>query len=182
LLVVVLIVSALAGVAVSSAAEQRLFPLAAGNRWVLKDEKSPHRTTMSIAESASGLVLRGLPLARGELRVRDTGRSVQVWDTADRRWEVLFDFGAPAGSMYVVDLAATEWRRVRATVASRSVSARDYQGEIHRRCTRITFRFRLADAGVEEMVFAPETGPVRITETWIGGLWKQLLSSHRLRA
>ena len=57
---------------------------------------------------------------------------------------------------------------MRVTIASKNVTARDNHGSVYRRCAQLTFRFALFDAGLQEMVFAPGVGPLRIVEIWIG--------------
>lgn len=166
-----------------SSAPPTLLPLADGNRWVLRDVESRSTATISADRTPSGLVLRGLPGA-GDLRVRASGGSVQAWDRANARWEPFLRLGAPAGTRYRVDLAgAPLWRSVTVTVASRSAIVRDLRGKTLRNCVRLTFASgkAIADAGLEELVFAPRVGFVRTSEQTIAGPRVRVLSGLRLR-
>lgn len=166
-----------AGLAALTAAAPSPFPLADGSRWTLRDGSGVART-MSVRDS----VLRGLPGA-GPLRVRRVGLAVQAWDSTQGRWEAMFRFGARAGTRYTVDLPATGlWRSVVLTVASKNATVEDSEGRPRGGCTRFTIRARkpIADAGVEEVAFAPGVGPVRIVEQTIAGPRELLLVSHRL--
>ena len=101
-----------------------------------------------------------------------------------RRWEPFLRLGAPAGTRFKVDLAGTPlWRSLTVTVASRSVVVHDARGKALRDCVRLTFATRkpIADAGLEELVFAPGVGFARIAEQTIAGTRVRVLSSHRLR-
>ena len=170
------------GNAVSSA-PAALLPLADGNRWVLRDLESGVTTTISTTRTRAGLVLSGLPGA-GELRVRASGRSIQAWDRARARWEPFLRLGAPNGTRYKVDLAgAPLWRSLTVTVASRAAVVRDARGKTLRNCVRLTFASGkpVADAGVEELVFAPRVGFVRTAEQTIAGTRTHLLAELRLR-
>jgi len=149
---------------------------------MLRDVEGPSTAAISVARTPSGLVLRGLPGA-GELRVRSAGRSVEAWDPASRRWEPFLRLGAPAGTRYKVDLAgAPMWRSLTVTVASRSVVVDDARGKTLRNCVRLTFAARkpIADAGLEELVFAPGVGFARTAEQTIAGTRVRVLSSLRL--
>lgn len=159
---------ALIGLTLVTAGQPRLFPLAAGNRWVMRDVESRAAMTISIRK---GLVLHGFPTT-GDLRVRRVGQTVQAWDTKNRRWEAFFRFGVKAGTRYKVELPATElWQAVEVGVASKTASVRDYKGKLRRGCTRFTFRYltAIADAGLIDLSFCPNVGPVRYSETTIAG-------------
>ena len=159
----------------------RLLPLAAGNRWVLRDD-SGGTQTISVSRGPSGLVLRGLPGA-ADVRVRAAGSAVEVWDAGDRRWEPLLRLGAAVGTSYLVELSGTPfWQSLTVRIASRQVVVHDGRGKTLRRCVRLTFTTRkpIADAGLEELVFAPGVGFVRTSEQSIAGPRVHLLSSLRL--
>lgn len=169
--------------AVGAAVRPGLLPLAAGNRWVLRDERGGGAATVTVVRGASGLVLRGL-VGAGDLRVRPAGQAVQAWDPSERRWEPFLRLGAPARTMYAVDLAKTAfWRSLVVTVASRHATIVDGRGKTHRNSVRLTFAARepIADAGVEEVVFAPGVGFVRITEQTIAGPRVRVLDALSLR-
>lgn len=154
------------------------FPLGDGSRWSLRELDRGAARTISVR----GGVVRGLPGA-GDLRVRGVGATVQAWDAGQQRWEALFRFGARAGTRYVVDLAGTGlWRSVVVTVAAKQAVVEDYDGRPRRGCIRFTMRARkpVADAGIEEVSFAPGVGPVRIIEQTIAGPRELLLDSYRL--
>jgi hypothetical protein len=158
------------------------FPLADGNRWILRDPESSVARTMSVEARGQGLMLEGLPGA-GALRVRWAGDSVQAWDTANDRWEALFRFGADAGDRYSVRLGDTVlWRHVVVTVASKRAQIEDMSGR-----TRVGTRFSIAskrliaDAGIESMSFAPGVGPVQFAEETIAGPRELVLAAHRLK-
>jgi hypothetical protein len=117
--------------------------------------------------------------------VRNVSGTIQAWDDAESRWEPLLRLGAPAGTAYRVDLAGTTlWHAVTITVASRSTVVRDARGKTHRGCVQLRFRYGkgLADAGLEELVFAPGVGPVRYAEQTIAGVRTQVLSGLHLEA
>jgi hypothetical protein len=171
-----------ASVGVSAQIETpRLLPLAAGNRWVLRDEQGS-AGTISVVRTSSGLLLRGLPGA-GELRVRAAGRAVEAWDPDSARWEPFLRLGAPVGTRYTVDLAGTAlWRSLVVTVASRSAVVHDARGKTLRDCLRLTFGSRkpIADAGLEELVFAPGLGFARTSEQTIAGTRVRVLAAVRI--
>jgi hypothetical protein len=60
------------------------FPLAAGNRWTLRDIETNVARTIFVRKEADGLVLTGLPGAP-PLRVRWVGETLQAWDVVDER-------------------------------------------------------------------------------------------------
>jgi hypothetical protein len=160
-----------------------LLPLADGNSWVLRDVERGSAATISVAREESGLVLRGLPGA-GELRVRAAGGSIEAWDPAAARWEPFLRLGAPAGTRYKVALTgAPLWRSLTVTVASRSAVVRDARGKTLRNCVRLTFAAGkpVADAGLEELVFAPNVGFARISEQTIAGTRVRVLAGLQLR-
>ena len=160
-----------------------LLPLAGGNRWVLSDAELGGTKTISVTRGATGLVLHGLPGA-GDLRVRAAGRAVVAWDSASGRWEPFLRLGAAAGTTYLVDLAGSElWRSLAVTVGSRRTVVTDARGKTLRNCVRLTFAARkpVADAGLEELVFAPGVGFVRTSEQTIAGPRVHLLAALRLR-
>ncbi len=166
-----------------AAAPPSAFPLADGNRWILADVEQNGRATVSVRRQASGLVLQGLPGA-ADLRVRAAGRTIEAWDPANRRWEQLLRLGAPVGTTYVVNLAEEPlWRSLRVTVASRDAVVHDARGKTLRNCVKLTFRSLkpVADAGLEELTFAPGIGLVRSVEMTIAGPRERVLASHRLR-
>lgn len=172
--------AALIGLTLVSAGQPRLFPLAAGNRWVVRDVDAGGATTISIRK---GRVMHGFPGA-GDLRVRRVGQTVQAWDTADRRWEAWFRFGVPLGTRYTVRLATTPlWQSVEVGVTSKSASVRDYHGKLRRGCTRFTFRYLtpIADAGLLGLSFCPGVGPVRYSETTIAGPRTYALAGFKIR-
>jgi len=142
-----------------------LFPLAPGTHWTLRDVHSGAKTTISVAK---GRVLHGLP-GDGNVRVRSVGKTVQAWDRG--HWEDWFRFGVKAGTRYKVALGSTMlWRDVDVHVVSKRASARDYHRKVHHGCTRFAFEVGgVADAGVTGMTFCPRVGPVRFSESTIGG-------------
>jgi len=175
---------AAAGDSADSAVPPTLLPLADGNRWVLRDVETRSAATISTVRTPSGLVLRGLPGA-GELRVRTAGRTVEAWDPASARWEPFLRLGAPVGTSYKVDLAGSPlWRALTVTVASRSTVVHDARGKTLRNCVRLTFAGgkRIADSGLEELVFAPGVGFARIAEQTIAGTRVRVLAGLQLRA
>jgi hypothetical protein len=169
--------------AATAADPPRLLPLADGNRWVLRDPDLGGTRTISVARRPAGLVLRGVPGA-GDLRVRAAGRAVEAWDAGDRRWEPFLRLGAATGTTYMVDLSATTlWRALTVKVASRQAVIEDGRGKVLRNCVRLTFSTRkpTADAGLEELAFAPGVGFVRTMEQTIAGSRVYLLSALRLK-
>jgi len=184
----VLIVVAGCGAAAGDDADPKapppLLPLADGNRWVLRDVAGPSTATISVVRGPTGLVLRGVPGARA-LRVRSVGRAVQAWDPASARWEPFLRLGAPVGTRYTVDLSgAPLWRSLTVTVASRTAVVHDARGRTLRSCVRLTFASRkaIADAAIEELVFAPGIGFARIAEQTIAGTRVRELASLRLHS
>jgi hypothetical protein len=168
---------ALVAAAGAEAAPAPLFPLAAGSTWYLADAKSAAGSQVSVRARGNTVFLRGFP-GTGDLRVRRAGLGVEAWDTADGRWEPFLRLGAPVGTQYRVDLAPTGlWRNLVVTVASRKLEVEDARGRALRGCVRLTFRNPkgLADAGLEELVFAPGVGIVRISEITIAGTRTRLL-------
>ena len=157
------------------------FPLADGNRWTLRDVESNAATTISVRRESGAFVLRGFPGA-SDLQVRMVEKTLHAWDPDNRRWEPLFRFGARVGAKYTVALRSTAlWQAVAVVVASKSAVVHDAEGRTLRGCTKFTFRSRgkLVDAGIEEMVFAPGIGPVRIVEQTIAGPREKTLESFR---
>lgn len=153
-----------------------LFPLTPGHRWTFRDVDSGAKNEVTVGARR---VLTGFPGA-GTVRVRMSGKTVQAWDTHDRRWEAWFRFGLPARSRYKVELAQTFfWQGVEVTVDSKTASARDYRGKRYANCTRFVFRQLngLVDAGVSGIVFCPGVGPVRYAEDTIAGPRKYALAS-----
>ena len=149
---------------------------------MLRDVERGGTATVSVARGSSGLVLRGL-VGAPELRVRAAGRSVEAWDSSAGRWEPFLQLGAAAGTTYAVDLAGTAlWRSLVVTVAARTAVVHDGRDKTLRNCVRLTFQARkpIADAGLEELVFAPGVGIVRTTEQTIAGLRVRVLSALRL--
>jgi hypothetical protein len=185
-LIVAIVLSLLAGflpARIGATEAPSALPLAAGNRWVLRDAELGGTQAIAVTRSAAGLVLHGLPGA-GDLRVRTAGRAVVAWDPADRRWEPFLRLGAAAGTTYAVDLAGTAiWRSLLVTVDSRRTVVTDARGKTFRNCVRLTFAARkpIADAGLEELVFAPGVGFVRTSEQTIAGPRVHLLAALRLR-
>jgi hypothetical protein len=174
--------AALALVTSAPAQPKSLFPIAHGNRWILRDVDTLRPTTISIAHGVTGLELYGFPGLTDGMRVSRKGVDVRVWDAASQRWKTLLRFG-PAGTRYTVDLAETAlWRSVDVTVASTSADVRDFRGRVHHGCTRLKFRYRgLADAGLLELAFAPGVGFVRVSEQSFAGPQTSLLDSARIR-
>jgi hypothetical protein len=159
-----------------------LLPLAQGNRWVLRDPDRGGTRTVSVAHGPSGFLLRGLPGA-GELRVRTAGRAVEAWDATSGRWEPFLRLGAAAGTTYLVDLPKTGlWRALTVKVASRRAEVEDARGKVLRNCVRLTFTTRkpIADAGLQELVFAPGVGIALTQEQTIAGPRIHLLAAYRL--
>jgi len=182
LAVLVLVLAGSLDSAAGAGVPPSLLPLAEGNRWVLRDVQRGGTATVSVARGPSGLVLRGL-VGAGELRVRAAGRSVEAWDPSAQRWEPFLQLGAAAGTSYTVDLAGTAlWRSLVVTVGSRTAVVHDGRGKTLRNCVRLTFRARkpIADAGLEEIVFAPGVGIVRTTDQTIAGLRVRVLAGLRL--
>jgi hypothetical protein len=181
-----LLLALLAGtLAATSAASPvpRYLPLAEGNRWLLQGSDGGGAETISVGRGTPGLVLRGLPGA-GDLRVRPVGQAVEAWDPAEARWEPFLRLGAPVGTKYVVALAAEPlWRSVIVTVASRRAVVEDARGQTLRNCVVLGFATRkpIADAGLEELVFAPGVGFVRTSVQTIAGPREHLLAAVRLR-
>jgi hypothetical protein len=160
-----------------------LLPLASGNRWVLRDSMFGGTETISVTRATGGLVLHGVPGA-GDLRVRAAGGAVVAWDAVDQRWESFLRLGAATGTTYTVDLAGLPlWRSLKVTVGSRRTVVSDARGKTLRNCVRLTFAARkpIADAGLEELVFAPGVGFARTTEQTIAGPRVHLLAALRLR-
>lgn len=158
-----------------------LFPLADGNRWTLRDVETDAATTIAVRRESGAFVLRGFPGA-SDLRVRMVEKTLHAWDPDNRRWEPLFRFGARVGARYAIRLGSTAlWQSVSAVVASKTAVVHDADGRPLRGCTKFTFRGRgkLVDAGIEEMVFAPGIGPVRIVEQTIAGPREKTLESFR---
>jgi len=159
-----------------------MLPLAGGNRWVLRDPALGGTRSISITRGPSGLVLHGVPGA-ADLRVRAAGRAVEAWDSASRRWEPFLRLGAAQGTTYAVDLAGTSfWRSLVVKVDSRRTVMFDARGKALRNCVRLTFAARkpIADAGLEELVFAPGIGFARTTEQTIAGPRVHLLAAYKL--
>jgi hypothetical protein len=158
----------------NAATQPSFFPLEVGTSWQLYDERTGRRlSAVAVAREAepSGVVLRGFP-GLGEARVRSAGEAVEIWDPGTRRWKQFLRLGAPAGTSWAVNLPQTIlWRNVVVTVASRSAVVGDEDGRTVRGAVRLTLRNRgkLADAGLEELVFAPGIGLARVVETTIAG-------------
>ncbi len=157
-----------------------LLPLRDGSRWLLRDD-SGVEAQLAVRKTTAGTTLTGIPGA-GSLRVRTRGAAVEAYDTTQRRWEPFLRLGAKAGTAYKIDLTQTPmWRQVSARVVSRTTTVYDANGKAHRNCVRITFfSNKIADAGPEELVFAPGIGFVRIAEQSIRGPQPKLLVSYRI--
>jgi hypothetical protein len=160
-----------------------LFPFADGNRWTLRERTSGAPMTISMRGRPGAFVLHRFPGLEA-VRVRRVRGSVEAWDSADRRWEPFLRLSASVGTRYRVDLAGSVlWESVDVAVASKRALVRDYRGRVLRRCTRLTFRYRspIADAGLEQLSFAPGIGPVSVSETTIAGTRERVLASFRVR-
>jgi hypothetical protein len=158
-----------------AATQPSLFPLEVGRTWQLYDERTGTRTnSLAVVREAepTGVILRGFP-GLPEARVRRNGAAVEAWDPGPGRWEPFLRLGAPAGTGYLVNLSQTLlWRGVHVTVASRNATVADANGRTVRDAVRLTIRAKgkgLADAGLEELVFAPGVGIARIVEMTIAG-------------
>jgi hypothetical protein len=176
--IVALAVSATAATAPSP----RLFPLADGNRWTLRDPERGATSIISVRRQGPVYLLRGFPGA-GDLRVRADGQALQAWDAEQGRWEAFLPLDAREGSTQRVDLGGTAlWRNVLVTVASRNATVENDDGGERRGCTVLTIRSKgkLVDAGLEEIAFAPRVGPVRIVEQTIAGLRVKALAASSL--
>ncbi len=159
------------------------FPVAPGNRWVLRDPDTGASGSISVGGTAGRLVLRGFPGA-ADLRVRSAGQALQAWDPVDARWEPFLRLGLAAGASYRVDLGgAGLWHGVSVTVSSRHDTVEDYRGAPRRNCVTLTFAYRkpIADAGLEAMSFAPAVGPVLVREQTIAGSRERLLDRYVVR-
>jgi|SRR5215208_2001513 len=173
---------ALCGTA-ATARQPRFLPLANGNRWTLRDLETRAATTVSVRTQGKAFVLRGFP-GTSSLRVRRVQQNIQAWDRAQRRWESFLRLGARAGTRYGVDLGdAFLWQAVEVRVASKRADVRDYHGKLHRGCVRFTLRYRqpIADAGLEQLSFAPGIGLVRYSDTSIGGPRTSALGAARIK-
>jgi hypothetical protein len=177
------LVVALAAAAIgSAAAPAKLFPLADGNFWTLRERGSGVPSTTTVQERGGAFLLRGFPGA-GTLRVRVAGLGVEAWDPGDHRWEPFLRLGARAGTRYVVDLSnKLFWRAIEVRIASRRAVVRGYRGRVLRGCTLLTFSYRqpIADAGLEELAFAPGIGLVKASEQSIEGPRVSTLASFRV--
>jgi hypothetical protein len=159
------------------------FPLTDGNRWTLRDVDRNTPRTISARQTSEGMVVSGFP-GLADMRMRWSGQTLQAWDSSQGRWEALFRFGAAAGERYAVNLADTYlWRSLVVTVSSKRAAVRDFRGRAVAGCTRFTFESRrpIADAGLEEISFAPGVGPVRIVDTTIAGRRVLALASRSLK-
>jgi len=162
---------------------RRFFPLQPRNEWTFQNLRHGGAETLTVARARAGVFrLVGFPGAP-TLRVRWSGRTLQAWDGKDRRWEALLRLGARAGTTYAVDLAQPLWRRAQVTVASRRATfynpllRRSHSGAL-----RLAVRPNpdLADAGLNELWFAPRIGLVRWEEQSIAGPIQPVLSSARI--
>ena len=158
-----------------AATPRPLFPLEVGTTWQLVDERTGAAAPpVRVARPAepSGVVLRGFP-GLPPTRVRENGTSIEAWDPDPGRWEPFLRLGAETGTSYRVDLSQSLlWRNVLVTVAARDATASDADGETVRNAVRLTLRPKgkgMADAGLEELVFAPGVGLARVVETTIAG-------------
>jgi hypothetical protein len=172
---------ALVAATTAAAAAAPALPLAAGNRWVLRDADGLSTGAVAIRLRPAGLTLSGLPLLP-ETRVRAEDPAVTAWDAAGRRWEPFLRLGAPVGTTYKVDLSGTGWRGLTVTVASRTLVL-EVLGRRRPGCIRLVFSAPkgTADAGVEELVFCPGLGLARVTEQTIAGPRTRRLTSVTLR-
>lgn len=157
------------------------FPLAGASTWYLTDEQTAAGSTISVhAGTGGGIVLRGFPGA-GDLRVRRAGAAVQAWDAGEKRWEPFLRLGAAVGTRYTVALSREPlWRSVVVGVVSREAAVEDARGRERRNCVvlRLSPPKGVADAGVEELVFAPGIGPVRVVDATIAGPRTRLLDLY----
>ncbi len=172
------------GVGHAAAAEQNAFPLRDGNRWTLRAEDGGGTTAVSVRRSPSGLVLEGFP-GIGDIPVRATGAAIEVRDAGSGNWEPFLRLGARAGTKYTVKLSdAPLWRSVVVTVTSRQAVVHDARGKTLRGCVRLTVSHPkgIADAGIEELVFAPGVGLVKVVEMTIAGPRERVLAAVRLGA
>jgi hypothetical protein len=177
-LVTAVALAALATPAAPAQVVKRPFPLTPGKQWFLTDGTGTVTRTVSIVRRNGGLWLRGFPgLADTPVR----GRVAAVDARYRARWVPFLRLGAPAGTRYLVDLGPTTlWHHVGVTVASRKAVVTDADGRVHRRCIRLTItapKGGVADAGVEELSFAPGVGLVALTEQTIAGPRRLLLSA-----
>ena len=170
------------GATQAAASAPSFFPLADGNRWTLRGTGAGETNVSVDSNRAPGFVLRGFP-GTGQLRVRAVGSTVEAWDAGSNRWEPFLRLGARAGTKYGVNLSgAPLWRSVVVTVASRQAVVHDARGKTLRGCVKLTLSHPkgVADAGIEELTFAPGIGLVRVSEITIAGVRERVLASFKL--
>jgi hypothetical protein len=159
---------------------RRFFPLEPRSVWTFEDTRYGGTSSMTVTRARDGVFdLERFPGARN-LRVRWSGRTLQAWDAAQRRWEALLPLGAKTGTGSRVDLPPPPWNDARITVASRQATVRS-----GRRAYRGTIRLdvrpppELSDGGILGLWFAPRVGLVRWVEQTIAGPVAHVLVSPR---
>ena len=186
--VVLAIAVASALVLVSCASAQpegsrRFFPLEPKSEWTYQETSFGETSSMTVTRARGGVfTLDGFP-GTSNLRVRFAGQTLQAWDKAQRRWEVLLRLAARAGTVYAVDLPPPFWNGVRVTVASRGATASNpVLGRSHRRTVRFAVRppAGLSDGGVTGLWLAPGVGLVRWVEESFVGPKVHVLTSARI--
>lgn len=183
-LLLVLLVGAAGLSGQAAAAEWNAFPLSDGNRWTLRAEDGRGATNVSVRRGSGGLVLDGFP-GTGDVRVRAAGPAIEAWDAGSNRWEPFLRLGANVGTKYSVNLTGEPlWRSVVVTVASRQTVVHDARGKTLRGCVKLTVSHPkgVADAGIEELVFAPGVGLVKVVELTIAGPRERVLSALRIES
>ena len=170
--------------AAPAAPSSSFFPLAAGNRWTLHDLERGSSATVAVSATRSpGFVLRGFP-GTADLRVRAVGPDDRGVGPRQRPLGAVPPAGRsrPARSTPSISRSAPLWRSVVVTVASRQAVVEDARDKTLRGCVRLTIRppKNVRDAGIEELVFAPGIGLVRVSEITIAGVRERVLESYKL--
>lgn len=173
---------ALAAGAAQAQTYQKYMPGQEGNKWTHLNMKFGGMSTVAVDDSWYGMFyLTGFPGLGDGAWAAWSANTLYVWNADAGAWKTFLRFGAYTGTKYTISLGSgTFYENVQVTVASKSTTFNDEPiQQTFYNCVRFTFGPMpgLADAGVGELVFAPNVGLVRSEEQSIAGPVTKVLYS-----
>lgn len=159
---------------------QKYLPGQDGNKWSYLNMKFGGEASVAVTDSWYGMFfLSGFPGLGDGAWAAWSGNTLYVWNEDAGAWRIFLRFGAYTGTKYTINLGnGTFYQNVQVTVASKYYSLNDEViKQTFTSCVRFTFGPMpgLADAGIGELVFAPNVGLVRSGEMSIAGPVTKLL-------
>lgn len=154
---------------------QKYWPLDSGNSWTY----SKTNPAAKFAPYAVGVTStwQGLAFVENFPGLEDgawfgwSGNNLWVWDPNAAQWKIFLKCGVGAGTKYTVNLGRPLWSSVEVTLKSKATKY--YDAQLNRNfynCLRFTFvNHGVADAGLEDLILAPNLGLLHWTETSLLG-------------